>query len=315
MPQPTVNQVHQDVPLTAFSLAYMLSQDQFVADQAFPILPVTKQSDKYYTYDIGPWLRDQMKRRAPGEDYAMSGWTLSTDSYLCDQWALAHPIADEERDNSDDALDQDQDAAEFLMQQALIRRERAFSSDFMVTGVWTTDNSTATDWDASGGLPITNVQVAARTILSASGKSPNVAVMGLIVFQALQTNAQITDLVKYTSRALPNDLSAAIIASALGVERVLVGTASYESAEEGVTSSILPILDDDCLIAHVAERAGRKVPTAGMTFVWAKESGGGVGTIVRVRDDMHDRDVAKIKMNFDQKKVAAGMGYFFTDIV
>lgn len=313
--QPTVNQVHQDAILTSFSVKYMQDPNDYVADKAFPILPVDKQSDKYYTYDISPMFRDLMKKRAPGGDFPDVGWTISTDSFFCDQFALETPIADETRTNADAGLDLDQDAAELLAQQALIRREVAFSTDFMVTGVWTTDNSSATDWDASGGVPITNVQVAQRTVQAASGKVPNTAVMGLIVFHALQTNAQITDLIKYTSRALPKDLGESVIAAGLGVDNLLVGRAIYESAAEGATSSILPILDDDCLVLYAPPRVGLKVATAGMTFVWAKDFGGGMGTVMRVRDERRHTDFAQILANFDQKKIAAGLGYFFTDIV
>ena len=313
--EPTVNQVHQDAVLTSFSVRYMLDQSFFVADRAFPIVPVQKQSDLYYEYDRTYWLRDDFKQRAPGGDYPMAGYGVSTGSYRCDQFALAKPIADEERDNADSPINLDQDAAEYLAQKALIRRERAFAADFMVTGIWTTDNTTATDWDASGGVPITNVQVAARTLQASTGMLPTKIAMGLIVWQALQTNAQIVDLIKYTQSALPADLGEALIAKAFGLKEILVGRASYESAEEGVTSSILPILDDDALLLAIPERVGLNTPTAGATFVWAGGGGGGMGTLTRVRDDMHDRDVAKMKMNFDQKKVAAPLGYFLSDIV
>lgn len=313
--EPTVNQVHVDAVLTNFSVKFMQDTNAFVADRAFPIVPVMKQSDNYYTYDRTYWLRDDFQRRTAGQEYAMAGYGISTDSYRCDQWALSKPIADEERDNADSPINLDQDAAEFLAQKALIRRERAFSTDFMVTSVWTTDNTTATDWDASGGVPITNMQVAARTIQASTGMIPNLGVCGFIVFQALQINTEITNKIQYVGRVLPRDLPESVIAAALDLDSLLVCRSSYESAAEGVTSSIAAIIDDDFLALHVPSRVGLNTPTAGATFVWAGGRGGGMGTLTRVRDDMHDRDIAKMKMNFDQKQVSADLGYFFSDIV
>ena len=37
----------------------------FVAAQMCPVIPVTKQSDRYYTYNRGGFFRDQMQKRAP----------------------------------------------------------------------------------------------------------------------------------------------------------------------------------------------------------------------------------------------------------
>ena len=64
MPQPTQNQVHVDAILTNISVAYMQQQQNFIATRVFPVVPVSKQSDKFFTYTKNDWFRDEAQRRA-----------------------------------------------------------------------------------------------------------------------------------------------------------------------------------------------------------------------------------------------------------
>ena len=59
MPQPTQSQVHVDAILTNISVAYLQRAENFIADKVFPVVPVDKQSDKFFTYDKNDWLRLQ----------------------------------------------------------------------------------------------------------------------------------------------------------------------------------------------------------------------------------------------------------------
>lgn len=312
MPLPTQNDVHVDRPLTSFSVRYMNNAEDYVADRAFPIVNVANKSDSYYVFTASYWFRDEMQRRAPGNPYPFGGYGVSTDTYNCEQFALAKDIPDEVRANTDDPMNPDREAAEFLAQKGLIRREKAFADAFMTTGVWGTDNTTATDWSNANGEPISDIQGARRTIKNASGMTANTLIMGKIVHDALLLNAQVKDTVASVRTTMPRDM-AGILAPILDVERVLVSDVVYETAAEGDTSSLSPIMDDDALLLYVPSAPSIYSAAAGLTMVW--DGGGGMGAVQRVRDDMNDRDVAKFKMSFDQRQVAADLGYFFSDIV
>src|ERR1035441_6249553 len=137
---PTPGDVHVNTPLTQISIAYLQNQDQFVAAQVCPIIPVSKQSDRYYVYNRGDFFRDQMQKRAPGTPAVSSGYRLdNTPTYFADVWAEAKPIPDQLRGNADAVLNIDRDATEFLTQQALIRREKIFAANLFTTGKWNTD--------------------------------------------------------------------------------------------------------------------------------------------------------------------------------
>ncbi|HYE75636.1 MAG TPA: hypothetical protein VEF04_19995, partial [Blastocatellia bacterium] len=111
MAQPTSSAVHAvDVPLTNISTAYIQSQNNFVASQVFPIVPVMKASDKYYTYTKADWFRDEAKRRADATPSAGSGYGLSTGNYSCDVFALHKDIGQQVRANADAGINLDRDA-------------------------------------------------------------------------------------------------------------------------------------------------------------------------------------------------------------
>jgi hypothetical protein len=46
MPMLTASQVHIDQPLTNLTVAYLQSQDNFIADKVFPNVPVDKKTNK-----------------------------------------------------------------------------------------------------------------------------------------------------------------------------------------------------------------------------------------------------------------------------
>lgn len=312
MTQPTVNSVHVDRPMTTWSRRYQNNAADYVARRAFPIVKSDFKSDQYYIYTPGYWFRVVAQRRTPGGDFARGGYGVETDSFLCEIFGLEKLIPDEERNNSDAPLMPDQDATEWLTDQILLLHETEFADQFMITGVWGTDNSTATDWDATGGVPITNVQVARRTIKNATGQTINTLVCGKIVEDGLATNSEILDRIKYTDRALPVDVKP-LLAAALDLKQVLVSDVSEETAAEGVTSSMAPILDDDALLIYVPDSPTVKSAAAGLTFVW--EGGGGIGQIERYREDRNKSDVLQIQTAYDFKQVAAALGYFLSDVV
>ena len=104
MPQPNINSVHVDAILTNISVAYLQNQDNFIADKVFPVIPVDKKSDKYFTYTKNDWFRDEAQRRAPGTESAGGGYNLSTGTYSADVWAFHKDVDDQTVANADAPL-------------------------------------------------------------------------------------------------------------------------------------------------------------------------------------------------------------------
>jgi len=138
MPQPTRADVHVNRPLTNVMVAYMQDLKAFIADKVFPIVPVMKQSDRYFKYTKGDWFRDEAKKRAPGTESAGGGFTIdNTPTYFADKYAFHKDVDDDTRQNADQPLNLDRDATNFVTRRLLLRRERAFVTNYFGTGIWT----------------------------------------------------------------------------------------------------------------------------------------------------------------------------------
>lgn len=313
MPQPYSSQVHVDSILTNMSIAYMNDAANFVASSVFPTVSVNKQSDKFFTYTQADFYRDQAQSRADGTESAGSGYSLSTGTYSSQVWALHKDIGDQVRANSDSPLDPDMDATKFLAHQMMIRQERDWASKFFTTGVWGTDNTPSTLWDA-GGDPIANIQTGVNTILTNTGYLANTLVLSYAAYKTLRSHSTIVDRYKYTSA---DSITPELIGKVVDVPRVLVMKGVYNSAGEGASASYAQIGDKDALLCYVAPSAGLMTASAGYNFVW-NGVGGGLGTstaVSRFRMDHLRADRLEIESAWDFEAVGTPLGYFFSNPV
>lgn len=324
--QPGRQDVHVDRPLTQISLAYLQSAEGFVADRVFPIVPVAKQSDKYFTYDRGMFNRDEMQKRAPSTESAGATYSLSTDSYSCDVWALHKDVADQLRSNADSPLQLDRDATLFLSLKALIRKEKAWATDHFATGKWTTDVTGVTGapganqfqrWDEAASTPIEDIRLGKRTVQESTGFRPNKLVLGRQVYDALLDHP---DIVGRLDRGQTNGAAMVLrrnLAELFELDEILVMDSIENTAAEGAANSHAFIGGKKALLVYAAPNPGLMIPSGGYTFAWSGLLGGGALStrISRMRMDPLKADRIEIEMAFDQKLVAADLGYFFNTAV
>lgn len=134
---PTMQNAHIDRALTNTSVAYMQDASAFIADKVFPIVPVKRQSDVFYIYNKGDFMRDEAQVRGTASESAGGDYGVeASDPYYCRKHAFHKDITPEERANYDEPLDADTDATDFVSQKMLIRREMEWATKFFKAGVW-----------------------------------------------------------------------------------------------------------------------------------------------------------------------------------
>lgn len=331
---PTVSDLHVDAALTDISVAFEQAETAFVAGLVFPVVPVMKKSDKYFVYDQAAFHRSDARGRAPGAPIAMSGYTLSKDSYTCERFGLGHPIADPERDNADPAVQNlEADATDYLTQQLLLRDEIDWTSTYFTTSVWTgassttdmTGSSTAPastaagflKWSNVASVPIEDIHGEQGAVQKRTGKKPNTLVVGWNVWNALRDHPDILDRIKYTERGI---VTTDLVASLMDVDRVVVASAMRDSSVEGSTTvSDDYILGSAALLCYVPASPGLKTPSAGYQFVWTGRTGtpasGRGARIKRYRNEPLESDIIEAEKWRDFKVVSAELGAFFTTAV
>lgn len=315
--KPTSTDVHVDAALSNISVAYLQDQSAFIADKVFPIVPVAKQSDKYFVYDRNDFFRDEAKKRAPGTESAGGGYGIDTDSYYADVWAFHKDVADQTTSNEDDVIDGESDAAEFTMQKLLIRRERQFVTNYMTTGKWTTDKTGGTDFaqwdDEAASDPIEDIKDG-RLMIALTGYMPNTLAVSLAVHEALKKHPLILERFKYTSS---ESITMEMLARLFEVQNYYVASSVYATNEEGATAAYDFNVPKAALLCYVNPSPSRMKPSAGYIFGWSGFTGAsdiGVRTN-RLEVPLKQSTRVESEMAFDMKKVAADLGYFFTTAV
>lgn len=327
MSQPTPGDVHVNAPLTNISIAFLQMQENFVADRVFPNIPVTKQSDLYYTYDRGFFNRDEMEKRAPGTESKGSGFEVGTDPYFAPVYAFHHDIPDQRRANADSVLAPDREATELVSHKALIKREKIWVTSFFAGGLWTNDfdgvaaapgANEVLQWNDAASTPIEDVRAGKTRVLQSTGFMPNTLVIGHEVWDALADHPDIVDRIKYGQTAPgPAIIELGALQALFGVDRLLVMRAVENTAAEGVANVHAFIGGKKALLCYVTPSPGIMTPTAGYTFSWTGFLGaGGQGNrIRRFRLEQLQSDRVEIDMAFDQKLVSADLGQFWDTIV
>lgn len=322
---PTMQNAHIDRALTNMSVAYMQDSSAFIADKVFPIVKVKRQSDVYYIYNKGDFMRDEAQLRGAATESAGGDYGVeASDPYYCRKHAFHKDVTPEERANYDEPLDADSDAADFVSQKMLIRREMEWASKFFKSGIWGTEiegASAASEgkviyWNEATSDPIGDVTGASVKMASTTGYKPNTLVLSPFVFNALKNHEDILDRIKYTQKGIVTE---DLLATLFGVERVLVAWSVVNSAAKGAKDDIGFIMGKHALLCYSNPTPALKKPSAGYIFAWTGLEGSGAygNRIVRLPMDVLGLGTERIEgeIAFDAKQICKDLGTFFKDIV
>jgi len=303
---PTEKDVHVDSVLSGVSIRY--TNDELIADQVLPVVPVKKESDKYYTYTRA-WKLPQSERAAGAEANEVE-WNVGTDTYQCEEYALKDLIPDRVRDNADNPLDMDVDTTENLTELIQLGREKRVADIVFAAGTYGSQTSALAGvnrWDDyAGSDPVGDVRTARSTVHAATGKMPNVMVIGYQAYLKLLDHPDILERIKYTQRGI---VTADIIAAVFEVDRLLVGKALYDSTQEGVAESLGYVWGKSVALLYAEPSPGLKKVSFGYQF-----QSRGFRT-KKWRVEGREGDFVEAGEIRDEKIVSAGCGYLYTTVV
>ena len=320
MAQPTRSQVHIDGPLTNISIALVQEETHFIATQFAPIIPVQKQSDRYFIWDKAWYRQVNSQRRAPATESAGTGHQVSNDSFFCDVWAIHHDVPWQDRDNADNPLDLDRDALVFLMQDMLIRRDLECATALFADSIWTgsttgSDITVGVSWDQTASVPIQDIADQTSAILESTGKVPNTLVLGYDVFSDLRNHEDLLDRIKYTQRGV---VTVDLMAALFDVERVLVARGSRDTEQEGNATATEDFIfnQKDAVLLYVNPSPSINAPSACYSFAWTGHLPNAFGIAAgRIEVPLSKATRIELEMAFDFKVVDATLGAKFDAVV
>ena len=319
MARPTHADQHIQTGLGNISIAYR--NGSYIADQVFPNVPVLKQSDKYWKFDKVAWFRNEAGPRAPGTRAVEGGYSLSSDSYTCQEVAYAKVVADEEEENADNPLTPRRTAIEFATEKILLNKEVAVSSIVFDAGSWAASATPSPTWDDPASDVIQNIEVGKEALVKSIGREPNVVVMGREVWTDLRRHPDLLDMFKYTRKGM---ITMAEFMGLFEFSKVLVGTAIVSASldhdgEEVTTASTATfaaavptyswVWPNNMWMGYVAPAPALATPSAGYVFSWK-------GRDVRpFRREEEEATSYRVRESFDVKQTASDAGYEFINCV
>ena len=237
---PSTTAVHVDRALSNISIFY--KNPGYVADIISPPVNVVKESDKYFVYGTEHFRIPPTLRR----DKGMTGevtYSLSTDSYYCEEYGLHELISDRERGNSDAALRPEIDATEHLTEVLSLDREYRVANLLLDNTSAQWGNYAATHfenlgaaWDDKANADARGDIYHAKLIIWADARrQPNTMFIPVEVAYQLAQLDQVDELRKYTDPGLVLDSGLPPKVWGLNIKEC---QSTYESQDEGATTII-----------------------------------------------------------------------------
>ncbi len=339
--EPSSSDVHINAPLTNISIAFLQDATNFIAARVFPNIPVTKQSDAFFTYDRGDWNRDEMEERSPGTEASGGTYAIGNDTYFARERAYKRDIPDAIRANADNPINLDREGTEFVTGKFLIKREKTWTAAFFPTthapgDIWTFSvdgaatatapatfdptaaaNNNKVFWDDASSTPIEDIRQGKKFVGESTGFRPNVLVVGRSVYDILLDHPDIVGRLDRGQTTGPAIATKDALAALFELDEVLVMDAIENTAAKGQTNISAFIGGKNALLAYRAPTPGILTPSAGYTFSWTGRFGSGSDglRIKRFRMENIESDRIEAQTAYDQKLISADLGYYFLAIV
>ena len=306
MPQPRVSDVHVDRAIRNVAIRY--SNGLFIADVVAPQVNVEHESDKYFVFTKGDWFRDDADNdRAPGTRAPRGGFSLTTETYSLYEAAFASAVPDRIRDNADDPLRPFEDASRYASQMVMLRRERRAAATLFAASQWGTDKTVANQWsDFTNSDPASDLALGMDTIMSSTGQQANTLLIGREVFTQLRQHPDGLDRYKHTQTGI---MTPELVAAWLGVERLVIGNAIVNTANEGASASMSYVWGKNALLMYTTDNPSISEPSASYTF-----QRGGMAT-KRWREEAEAQDVVEATLLARTIRTATDCGYYFASVV
>lgn len=306
-----------DPALSNISVGYR--NETYVADQVYPVVPVAKQSGRYFKFTKADWFRVPNTLRAPKTAPRTVDFGVSSEGYFCDNFMLQEHVSFEDMANADVALAILNSTTMHVTDLLLLDQENRVGSQLTSTSNFAPGHSVTLagtqQWnDRANSDPVSDVSSGKSQIHSVTGVAPNWMVVGKQVYDALLLHPDIIDRLKYVARATEAEIGRAL-ADIFGVQKLLVGTAIKNTADEGLGMTGAYVWGKNVVLGVSPAAPGIMTPSLGYSFRWTDPL---LGTpfAVETKDD-DDIRARKIRAGYysDEVLVGSDLGFIIASAV
>lgn len=309
---PKLGDAKVDKILTQFSQMYR--NETYIAESILPVLKVKEKTGKYAKYGKEN-LRIYTEQifRAPGVRALSIDYSVSQGDYICRERSLEKGVPDEFQNNTDDPYDAKRDATTVLMDNIWQNQENALATVMRNTGTLSNNTtlSGTSQWsDYSNSDPIDDISTGIEAIRVLTAVRPNLLVLSHDVFMKLKYHPDIREQVKYTSKASLSDADlGTFLKSFFNLERVLVGSAIKNTADEGQADSLSDIWTKDAWLIYSTPRPSLQRATFGLTLADVPRQ------VDTYREEPNLQDVIRVRYSYDQNLFDVNLAYLINDAI
>lgn len=281
----------------------------FIGLELYPIFEVPARSGEYVKLELAgaeAYNNDALKV-APGSSRPRVTRRFTTDTFATNSYELEELLPDETSADLGRYFDVETASAGFLANQLMIAHEKRVAD--LLAGTSFSAISAAAAYTAGGTdtLDIAKDVDDAAAVLAAKNVTPNTVVMSLQVFNRVRRSTKLLNNIFGAVKAAVRPASAQEVAEALGVERVLIGRAAYNSAKKGQGTYVGSFLWSNSKIIVCRTGAGEFTAGGlGRTLLWREDSPVPLVTET-YRDEVRRSNVVRVRHNVVEKTIDASV--------
>jgi hypothetical protein len=230
MPGPsTGRELHIDVAMS--NLVVGRRPVGYIGDQLLPIVNVDKQSNLYYKFPHKEWNRYEagLTRRAPKTEAKKVGFTVSSDAYYAENYALGADWPVEDEVNADAVLNWAQNNALFVTDRLMMDYEMRIMDMAVTSANVATIFLASSGWNSAARTVLTDMLDWRDSFKDLTGLMPNTMIIPRRVMSKLKVNDQLRDML-YGDRG--GVVTAQQIGGLLDIPNVLLPTIQVNTAVE-----------------------------------------------------------------------------------
>jgi hypothetical protein len=268
MPAPSTGRdLHVDVPLS--NIVVGRRPEGFIADQLLPITPVTKQSDMYWKFAHGEWMRHEagLTLRAPMTEAKKVSMTVSSDNYFAPNYALGAEWPVEDEVNADAVLQWARSNALHVTDRLMIDYEMRIADMAVTSANVATIFLASSGWNTAARTALTDLLGWRESFKDITGLYPNTMILPRNVLTKLRLNDQIRDILFGDRGGMA---TAQQIGNLIDIRNVLTPEVQVNTAAEGATATRSDVWagNGNLWLARIDTLAGMFTDTWVNAFRW-----------------------------------------------
>lgn len=277
-----------------------------------PLISTNLHASAYYVYDTSNYTDIPTDiRRAPATGFKRITSRLSDDTFLCKDYGVEEPMDEMEIKMYANIFSADKAGTDRCVRVVAVNHEIRVRN--LARSAAQTSSPTV-KWNAASGTTIVKDIMAAKAVIrSRTGVTPNLLVLPYEVYNAWRQAEELKVYFRYVEGGV---LTKKQIESILEIEIEVSGDL-INTAAEGQPAAIGDIWSNEAFMCYSDPSNDLKALNFARTFNWTAASGSGPGGISTFTypDTEIDSRVVRARQFTDEKVIAPGAGYYFSNVL